>query len=277
MPEIQPRKAAIVTYVHPDEKATRDTYASFDEQPIAGAELLVANVLGKLLGLRDVDCNMTGAFPGDPQSPYYESRQAHRLVRACWELNPWGGFDIHGMRGEHAKDVAIIDAHRGVTNEMLGVLRTLFGIEHVAVTREAGLQAYCHNFAAIEMTQGGLGGNLERFREGIKEITRGKPLPTATPKDFSGWFAHPGRDKIPRGLTDHGFHIAYASSDIMRDYPDTTVLRPVSPELASSLGYAGMAICPLTWHEQPNENGYWGEGIVEIDMPDSREWLVNKL
>jgi hypothetical protein len=206
-----------------------------------------------------VDINLANAFPGNPNSPHYEERQAVKVLHESEGYDAVCGMHTFGKFGEN---MGVIDAERGISPIVLGFLGGL-GLRKLALTTYGGIQRYASNAFAMEIDPNGLGSDLEKLRAAFDALANDSNHPMASVTDFE-WFMH-----IAGSVSVEHFDPSRLTELERKKLHD---FEPLPEAIAAPLGYADKPAYMMSWRYVPNEQGYWGEAITPIAIPDDSLW-----
>lgn len=249
---------------HPDEEEATRAVESLIEDPIPNASGMLVNLLGLEMGVRFVDINMASAYArANPNSGRYEERRAAEVLSEIEADNPDVLVTLHNPGAGNVR-FAAIDPRRGVTQEVLGMLRE-FGIRHL-VAVDFGVMPHCSNSVLIEIPKKEIRVNGVGFvRQFVDDLANRPVLPTASVTDFE-WFTH--TEIRGGGLHQDDIH----PDELSQSDRESIVEFGRAPQVIEKrLGsteplYLTSALRP------PNQAGYWSELVVRIEAPDSSHW-----
>jgi hypothetical protein len=244
------------TGTHPEEEEPLEVGESLRSDPIEHVTTLIANVEAYKLGKRFIDLNLVAAFPGDPESPLYESRRAVEIVRTSRDYDYV--VDLHSADGSGGT-TASIDREKGVSPKVLHFLGEI-GVKNLVLSEGMGMKPHVTNSFTLEMVPET---EIERLRAGFDLLANGPlPLDSYGATDFK-WFEFIG------GL--HKDHLDPSTLGEER----LGKLRPFEefPELTAAMGRRA---CVMAWSHKLNIQGYWGEMVVPCDAPDTSQWPTDK-
>lgn len=246
-------KTLVWTGMHPDEQLALKVGDGLRKHPLQNVHTEVTNPRARERGVRFIDENMMSAIHApNAQSRIYERRRAVEVLKKS-QVFDGVVIDLHDG-GETPCTSAIIDAVHGASPQLLGFLAYI-GVENLVLSSDMGLQKYVPRCTLIEL---GKGYPVRKLREGLALLANDDPaLKPCKPTDFQ-WFewlaslstaeAHP--DKLTGGLES---------------------LRPFET-FPGNLQVGGKRAYLMTWFWPPNDQNYWGELVVPIKQPNTRNW-----
>lgn len=249
---------------HPDEEEATKVVESLIKDPIINVTGMLVNLLGLKRGVRFVDVNMVYAYAtADPRSDNYEERRAAEVLENIKEDNPDALVSLHNP-GLGEVRFAIIDPKRGVTAEVLGILRE-FGIRYV-IAVDFGIPAHRSNSVVIEIPKKEIRVNGIGFvRQFIDNLANRSDLPVASATDFE-WFAYSAirggglhKDDI------HPAELSQEEKDSIREFERAP--RIIEERLGSA-----EPLYLTSSGKTPNQAGFWSEILVSIETPDTSHW-----
>ncbi len=243
---------------HPNELKARECGKSLEVYPIGNVARGVANILGCLYEKRWIDVNMTEAYPGNPNSPFYEERRAAEVLEESRGF--YTVIDHHNMN-YFGENTAIIDLEMGVSPVILGWLYAL-GIRNLVLTHRAGIHGFIPNSFALETLAAGLGGDTQALREAFDRLANDPLLPHASVTNFR-WFNFFG--SVHKDQADPDC-ISYDQRKVLRGFD------PIPGALAEAMGLTGQSVHFLGGSYEPNEMGYWADLVIPTTVPDDTWW-----
>jgi hypothetical protein len=172
----------------------------------------------------------------------------------------WGKIDLHTVNC-FGENTAQIEPTRGVSPIMLGMLGKL-GIKNI-VAFAHGLPEVVPNAIVLEALASGLARDHETLRCAFRGLANDPEPITLSASDFN-WFSHSGSLHIDNVTPDV---IAQNQRDTLRAF------EVLPPDITDRLGTIGTPTCLCSWRFEPNQNGYWGELVTPIPVPDDSSWL----
>lgn len=249
---------------HPDEEEATTAVESLITDPIPNVEAMLVNLLGLAEGKRVVDVNMTPAYnQANPHSDKYEERRAAEVLARIEEDNPDVVVSLHNP-GVGRVRFAVIDPRRGVTPEVLGMLRE-FNIRHL-IAAQFGIMAHRTNSVLIEVPKKEIRVNgVGVVRQFIDDLANRGELPTASAADFE-WFAH--SEIRGGGLHKDDIHpdeLSQAERDSIAEFEQ-------APRIIQERLRSDVPLYLTSNVKTPNQAGFWSEIVVKIATPDSNHW-----
>lgn len=251
---------------HPDEEEATSVVESLIADPIPNVKGTLVNLLGLEKGLRVVDANMTPAYNNaNPHSDKYEERRAHEVRDEIEKENPDVVVSLHNPGAGSAR-FAVIDPRRGVTPEVLGMLRE-FGIRYL-ITAQFGIMAHRTNSVLIEIPKREIRVNGVGFvRQFVDDLANRSNLPTASAADKCfEWFTH--SDIRGGGLHKDDIH----PDELSQGERDSIVEFRQTPRIIQERLGSSVPLYLTSNVKTPNQAGYWSEIVVKIKAPNASHW-----
>jgi hypothetical protein len=249
---------------HPDEEEATKVVESLIEDPIPNVKGTLVNLLGLRLGVRFVDVNMSFAYAqANPDSDKYEERRATEILSEIEADNPDALVTLHNPGVGNVR-FAVIDPRRGVTREVLGMLRE-FGIRYL-IASDSGVVAHRSNSVLIEIPKRDIRVNGVGFvRQFVNDLANHPVLPTAQAMDFK-WFTY---SKVRGG----GLHKDDIHPDELSQVDrDSTIEFEQTPRIIEERLKSTEPLYLTSRARKPNQAGYWSELVVAIEVPDCSHW-----
>lgn len=249
---------------HPDEEEATEIVESLIKDPVPNVEAMLVNLLALTKGVRFVDVNMTPAYDqADPNSDKYEVRRAAEVLAKIEEGSPDVVVSLHNP-GAGSVRFAAIDPRRGVTPEVLGMLRE-FGIRYL-IAVQFGVMAHYTNSVLIEIPKKEIRVNGAGFvRQFVDDLANRSDLPTASATDFE-WFTH--SEIRGGGLHQDDIH----PGELSQAERDSIVEFRRAPRIIEERLGSSEPLYLTSNIRTPNQAGFWSEIVVKIETPDTSHW-----
>jgi hypothetical protein len=247
---------------HPDEEEATRVVESLIQNPIPNVKGMLANLLGMERKVRFVDVNMAFAYNrANPNSEKYEERRADEVLSDIGRDNPDTLVTLHNVEGGNVR-FAAIDPRRGVTQEVLGMLRE-FDIRCI-VASTFGVIAHRSNSVLIEIPKEDIRSTGIGFvRQFVDDLANHPNLPIASATDFK-WFT-PAR---ARGLHKDDIH----PNELSQDEQRSIVAFERTPRIIQERLGGTKPLYLTSGFKEPNQAGFWSELVVEIEAPNTSHW-----
>jgi hypothetical protein len=226
------------------------------EAPLNDVDADIANVLAYDQHKRWIDENLVWCYPGQRHSPAYERRRALEVVEQS--LGYYATIDVHNNSGG-PWTTASIHPERGVSPIALGLLRRLSIA--ALLTSDLSFLPYVENSMMLDMAKYGLATKPELVRRELDAFANDEFPEQAHAGDFQ-WYRDMG-----------SAHISHFHPDELAPIEDELqAFQPLPPAIAAKFGHPGEQLHLITWRYNPNPQGYWGELVSPIPVPDTSNW-----
>jgi hypothetical protein len=221
----------------------------------------IANGPATLAGERFIHTNQAFAYPGSPNSSLNEDREANRVI--VESVGYYATLDVH-LVGGYGLETAYIDREQGVSPHVLGFLASL-GMKALVLTEGWGVQAHVPNAALLEYLFLGVTRNREHkpLEHALDTLANDPCAPMAQAGDFL-WYQY------VVDLHTSTYNPYSQTGRLDRSWLDP--LDPLPQVIAEATGHSHTPLHILNWRAHPLKNGYWGETVTPVSVPDDTHW-----